>query len=258
MGCIYIIRCLVNNKVYIGQTILGAQKRWNAHKSAARYNKQYLDGDKAAPRSKRGMCSKLYRAINKHGVNMFEMNILDECGDDRDTLDTLETAYIKEYDSVTSGYNLKYGGDSSNHSQETRDRLKIINAENMKRTYVQFRKHKELDDLPMYCIYLTRPNTVSVAINRHPLCVRKEFSVHTYGSIDAAKIALREYLDKLEASGIPALPNNNPDLPRGVTRKGSRYIVNKCIAGQKHLKSFSSGTDDENKRDAIAYVEQLI
>ena len=36
MGCIYIVRNTVNDKVYIGQTVSPLSKRWAAHLYAAR------------------------------------------------------------------------------------------------------------------------------------------------------------------------------------------------------------------------------
>lgn len=260
MGLIYLILCIITNKVYIGQTTDPLNVRWNGHKSAARYNKEYLAGNKEAPHSKRGMCSKLYRAMNKHGIENFQITILEDGIDDRQLLDEAEKQYIEEFDSVDNGYNLKSGGDSSNHSVETKAQLKIINAENMKTTFRKFRKYNILDDLPMYCIFVKKAKTEGVAINKHPLCSRKEFTVSKYGSLENAKRALIEYLENLEANGIAKakMVKKNADLPKGIRKIKNAYFVDKTVKGVTHRKSFSGLVDEENKNAAIAYLNALI
>ena len=89
---IYIIRNNVNNKVYIGQTRVGLKYRWYHHcKKAMVSDDQYI-------------C----RAMRKHGIDNFFMEKLCECN--IEDLDSLEIKYIKEYDSVRSGYNVSMGG----------------------------------------------------------------------------------------------------------------------------------------------------
>ena len=48
------------------------------------------------------------RAMRKHGIDNFFMEKLCECN--IEDLDSLEIKYIKEYDSVRSGYNVSMGG----------------------------------------------------------------------------------------------------------------------------------------------------
>lgn len=257
MGFIYIIKCTKNDRVYIGQTTNSIRMRWNAHKSSAIYNKKYLEGVADAPRSKRGMCSKLYRAMNCHGIENFYIEVLEEADDD--LLDALEKQYIEEFNSISDGYNLKTGGDRSNHSKETIELLKIKNSNNMKRTYIKFRKHKEIDGLPMYCIYINKPQTYGVAINKHPLCNHKQFTVRKYGNIECAKQALLDYLVWLELYGIPktSKTKRDPTLPRGVNKIKNSYFVDKTIKGITYRKSFSGLSNEENKNNAITYLNSL-
>ena len=268
MGLVYIITCSKTNKVYIGQTTDPLRIRWNGHKSSARYNKDYLNGDKEALHNKRGMCSKLYRAMNDHGIENFRMDILEDGIEtpiidgkvNRKLLDKVEEQYITEFDSVANGYNLKSGGDSSNHSDETKALLKIKNAEHMQTTFTQFRKHEILDDLPIHCIYIKKPNTNGIAINKHPLCDHKEFTVRKYKSMDNAKAALKEYLANLEATGIPKPKQvkKDPTLPKGVNKIKKCYFVDKTVKGKTYRQAFSELTDDENKQAAIAYLNSLL
>jgi group I intron endonuclease len=259
MGLIYIIRNNKNDKVYIGQTIDPIRIRWNAHKSAAKYNKEFLEGNREAPHNKRGTCSKLYRAMNKHIISNFWIEIIED-NIDSDLLDEIERQYIEEFDSVVKGYNLKSGGDRSNHSEETKALLKVINAKNMQTTFTQFRKHDDLNDLPIHCIYVKRKRTEGVAINKHPLCSRKEFSVKRYGTIENAKKALVEHLNELEKTGVrqDKLVKRDETLPRGVNKIKNSYFVDKTIKGVSYRKSFSGLTDDENRNNAVAYLNNLI
>jgi group I intron endonuclease len=244
MGLIYLITCLITLKVYVGQTTLTLNVRWNCHKSGSK------NPDKG--------CTKLYRAMNKHNVENFTIEVLEEA--DNDLLDELEKQYIAEFDSVSKGYNLKSGGDRSNHSDETKALLKVINAENMQTTFKQFRKHNDvLNDLPIHCIYINKNKTGGVAINKHPLCGRKNFTVQKYGSMENAKYALKEFLKELETSGIAKLKmiKKDVDLPKGIRRIRNSYFVYKTIKGTIYQASFSGNSDDENKNNAIEYLKSI-
>lgn len=259
MGYIYKITCDVNGKVYVGQTTGTVQDRWKQHKRDAKYNKAYLEGNITAPRSKRGTCSKLYCAINKHGPDNFRIEVIAEA--DELLLDSIETEEIAKHNSVALGYNLKAGGNRSSHSEETKAKMKEINSTNMQTTFVQFRKHGELlKDLPIHCIHIRKRDIEGVAIHKHPLCSHKEFMVNKHGTIDGAKQALLEHLAHLEATGVPAAKfvKKDTDLPKGIRRVKNSYFVDKTINGKTHRKSFSKLSDDENKQNAIDFLNSLL
>lgn len=93
---IYIIKNLVNGKVYIGQSVR-AQQRWSAHKSETKLNKPT---DTSA----------LHKAMRKYGIENFTMEILER------TLDynAREQFYIKHYNAlIPNGYNIALGGDGN-------------------------------------------------------------------------------------------------------------------------------------------------
>lgn len=119
---IYKITNKVNNKIYIGQTVLSLNKRRNQH----------LVCEKETP---------LYNAIRKHGKDNFTFEVICTALN-KSYLNELEAFFIKFYDCMTpEGYNLTSGGDSafsrSEHtkklqrkamtgrvvSQETRDKI---------------------------------------------------------------------------------------------------------------------------------------
>ena len=92
MPGIYICRCVLNNKVYIGQTYRTFKQRWDAHK----YQSKTLNDH-------------FHRAIRKYGFENFTFEILH---DNIDTiwLDDWEMYYISLYDSFKNGYNSTLGG----------------------------------------------------------------------------------------------------------------------------------------------------
>ena len=94
-GIVYAIRCMVNGKFYIGQHLgSDVEKRIKSHLADAKRN---------------GSCKKICRAIEKHGENNFIHGIVDYASS-QDELNVLECYYISIFDSITHGYNIRYGG----------------------------------------------------------------------------------------------------------------------------------------------------
>lgn len=95
IGCIYIIKNKINNKVYIGQTSQGIENRWKQHtKPSVIKSKKYA----------------IYRAMNKYGVENFYYEVLED-NIPYEELDNREQYYIEKYDSYKHGYNSTTGGD---------------------------------------------------------------------------------------------------------------------------------------------------
>lgn len=90
IGIIYKIRNIVNNKVYIGKTIQKLDVRIYDHFS------------------KWSNCTKLKKAIEEFDSRNFEVSVLEE-NIPYNMLDERETFYIKLYNSVKEGYNIKEG-----------------------------------------------------------------------------------------------------------------------------------------------------
>jgi group I intron endonuclease len=104
MGYVYLITNTINNKKYIGQTKCDdIETRWNSHRkmlkdSIGRY---------------------LLSAYKKYGIEKFKFQIICICFDE--CCDTLEEYYIKKFNTlVPNGYNLKAGGKSTRHHEETK------------------------------------------------------------------------------------------------------------------------------------------
>lgn len=110
MRYIYVIRNIVNTKVYVGQT-KNPKSRKADHFCAARSgNSNYH----------------IHRSMHLHGVENFSFEILEECEDD--VTNERERHWIAHFDSFNpeKGYNLTKGGDQNFEiSDETRKRMSV-------------------------------------------------------------------------------------------------------------------------------------
>ena len=102
---IYIIKNIVNDKVYVGQTWTPVARRFIYHK---------------VPTNK--SCIKLHNALNKHGRDNFFVECIADCSDQK-TADYLEANYIIEYDSIKNGYNIREGGSRGLMSKESIEKI---------------------------------------------------------------------------------------------------------------------------------------
>jgi group I intron endonuclease len=111
---IYGLRNKINNKWYIGQTVQPFRDRWMVYKRLHCYHQP-----------------KLLAALTKYGYNNFEKIILELCPRDENILNTKETYWITDKDSVNNGYNIiAIGGTcgmlGKSHTEETK--IKMSNA----------------------------------------------------------------------------------------------------------------------------------
>lgn len=102
---IYMHRNKINNKVYIGLTKQKVEDRWR-HDGLGYKN-----------------CPKFWNAIQKYGWDNFEHIILLENLTEEEA-SKKEIELIQQYDSVNNGYNLSLGGSTTNHSQETLEKMR--------------------------------------------------------------------------------------------------------------------------------------
>ncbi len=113
MGYIYKITNKINNKCYIGQTVMNIEKRWDAHRKCI---------------GKENGCPGLRRAFEKYGLENFKFEIVIICFDT--DLSKYEKEYIKKYDSFKNGYNLTHGGEEGGfftgckHTPENVEKIK--------------------------------------------------------------------------------------------------------------------------------------
>lgn len=110
--CIYKITCLINNKIYIGQTI-NFKNRKSYHKCSLKHNRhdnKYLQED-----------------YNNYGLSQFKFEIVEKCKVE-DLLEK-ETYWMNYYGGINSYklYNLK---DKDNYSDQLIDIIKESNIHN--------------------------------------------------------------------------------------------------------------------------------
>jgi group I intron endonuclease len=104
MGYIYKIINKINGMIYVGQTIQFLQERWKQHRKI------------------NNNCRYLKFAFKKYGIDNFEFKMICICFDEE--LDKFEVQYIKLFNSmVPNGYNLRNGGNSGRHHEETKKKI---------------------------------------------------------------------------------------------------------------------------------------
>lgn len=99
MAYIYKITNQLNNKIYIGKTLLTPEKRFKEHCRDA-----LKETEKHRP---------LYSAMNKYGIENFILSIVEECSSEM--IDEREKYWIEYYGSFKNGYNATIGGDGKSY-----------------------------------------------------------------------------------------------------------------------------------------------
>jgi len=103
---IYGLRNRVNNKWYIGQSV-DIKNRWEVGYKTYHCKKQ----------------RKLYNALIKYGYENFDKIVLEICSLDENLLTEREDHWIKFYNSINNGYNIREASSKGKVSEETK--LKI-------------------------------------------------------------------------------------------------------------------------------------
>lgn len=109
-GVIYKITNKINDKVYIGQTVLGFKKRYKGGQWHKFTHNQHLKN-----------------SAHKYGVDNFEVTEILDVAFSKIELDLKENVYIKTYNSMCGkfGYNKTDGGSSGIPNEEVREKLSI-------------------------------------------------------------------------------------------------------------------------------------
>jgi hypothetical protein len=120
MSCIYIIKNIINNKLYIGKAscfITRQKEHLRKLKSGKHINKH------------------LQSSYNKYGKDVFLFNILEEC--DNLVLNDREKYWINFYNSTNdhNGYNLMYGGEGGVGTRETKEKQSKAHDKHKRKVY---------------------------------------------------------------------------------------------------------------------------
>ncbi len=106
-GEIYKVTCIVNGKIYVGQTTMGVANRWYDHQSEALAGRGHL----------------LSKAIRKYGVGNFAIETVAQA-QNQDALNDLEINLIKTLECrAPRGYNLTEGGSRGKHAPESKAKM---------------------------------------------------------------------------------------------------------------------------------------
>ena len=117
---IYKITNLINKKIYIGQAVshILNHKRYRPYGMDGRFRCHISE----AYSKKKNQSQYLNNAIKKYNQQNFIVELIETC--EIKDADNLEQKYIKQYNSLyPNGYNLNTGGNSSNHTQESKERV---------------------------------------------------------------------------------------------------------------------------------------
>ena len=136
MRYVYIIRNLVNHKVYIGQT-KNLQQRKAVHFCTAR----------------KGDCRHLYTAMRQYGFENFIFEVLEECVDE--LINQREKYWVTKFDSFNreKGYNLTSGGDHYEHTFESLQKIReararqVFTSEHQEKKSLTLRKTNKLPEV---------------------------------------------------------------------------------------------------------------
>lgn len=125
-GKIYKITNLVNGKIYIGQTIVPIEQRFQKHCWGTSDKDSYH----------KNMAIK--QAIRKYGKNNFRIDLVENC--DISQLDEREIYWINYYDSYNNGYNCTLGGQKTARKQyklSEKEESQVLNLRRQRYTLKQ-------------------------------------------------------------------------------------------------------------------------
>ena len=111
-GIIYKITNLFNNKIYIGQTIQGFNKRYS---SKGKDIERVYNHFKSCKTKNYFYNEHLLKSIEKYGINNFSVSNIFDIAFSKEELDIKEKLWISIYDSTNQnkGYNIAKGGNDS-------------------------------------------------------------------------------------------------------------------------------------------------
>lgn len=129
---IYLIRNKINNKIYIGQSV-NIYRRWTEHLRAGQPQKYSM-------KSIRDSKTPIHLAMQKYGINNFEIQLLEKCN--KENLDIREQYWIKILKSNDNniGYNIANGGQKNfilkgeEHSQAKLNQQEVNEIINLLKT----------------------------------------------------------------------------------------------------------------------------
>ena len=105
---IYKFTHIETGRSYIGQTIQDPNRRRLEHIANSRYSSREYH---------------FHNAIRKYGINAFTFEVIAKASS-LDELNLLEEKYVKQFDSINNGFNIRQAGGNKRHSEESKQRMK--------------------------------------------------------------------------------------------------------------------------------------
>jgi group I intron endonuclease len=158
---IYKITNILNGKIYVGQCVshILNHRKYRPYGYMGRFKTHISE----AFSMKKNQSHYLNNSIRKYGPDKFNVELIAYC--ELEKSDERETYYIHHLNSIyPNGYNLKIGGSSFKHSDESKKRLSVgvskYYADNYSERIEKFKKVKHIDDdIDKYIKPLNRNNT---------------------------------------------------------------------------------------------------
>ena len=122
---VYKISNTINDKVYIGITSYTIEERYKWHVRDC----------------KKGVDKKLYKAMKKHGIENFKIDLLEQA--DSAIIDKREEFYIEKFDSFNNGYNASPVSHGIKHHTKETKKLMSKKAKGRKPTKDALEKRSE-------------------------------------------------------------------------------------------------------------------
>jgi hypothetical protein len=237
---IYKITCLVNNKLYIGQTVsflsTGMKKGYKI-----RFKQHISNAIK-----KRECCPLLEKSIRKFGFENFRLELLFKC--DKTDANEMEIQQIKTHNTlVPNGYNLLPGGLRSEYTNDIKDKIstskKRSHYNKRKDKYKNTQISKDIDSKSI--IYPKYRNKIQIGWciytnDVHGNCVQMEF-----GSVKSSiPDSYKDTFDFIECLKIEK-ENNKGISGKHISNKTKRFDkyrdiqIAKDIVPESIIKSYS-------------------
>lgn len=122
---VYKISNTINDKVYIGITSYTINERYKWHVRDC----------------KKGVDKKLYKAMKKHGIENFKIDLLEQA--DNSIIDKREEFYIEKFDSFNNGYNASPVSHGIKHHTKKTKKLMSEKAKGRKPTKESLEKRSD-------------------------------------------------------------------------------------------------------------------
>lgn len=185
---IYKITNLINNKIYIGQTV-NPQDRWRDHKRDARRNAPSMI---------------IHQAIKKHGADNFSFEVIEICASQPEA-NYQEEWNIKIYCShveTDNGYNVSFGGSNAPKTEEWKKAQSELRKGKHYCPETQFKKGHKLSEETRSKMSERRKGSIPANKKTYTPEELTEIVVDYQSGISIRKIAVRLGVNKTTATRI--------------------------------------------------------